>query len=410
MSDAAGEGTSRGALADTPIILIPVFNDWVALGALLPALDRSLQEASRPARVLVLDDRSTDPARAAPAIGPFQAIREVRILELRRNLGHQRAIAVGLAFVDATARDFERSSSWTATARTTPPTSRGSSNATTPEGGAKIVFAERTQAVGVAGRSGCSTPLYRALHVVLTGTSRAGRQLQRDPAAAAREPRRRLRAVEPLRGRGVQVAPAVRDRSRPRGPSGSTAGRTMNFVSLVIHGLSAISVYSEVVGVRAARRPRGAASASRPDRHRRDAWPSGSSPTRPSPAGRRASAGPAGRLCSRRSCSRSIFSFITLGEPPRLHVPAAARLSVFRRPGSSMSTPQAPEFTYIGDELELFAAATTGSRTSATRSARTSEARSSRSGRGSAGRPSLLRDGSRPAGSAWSPTPRSRRG
>lgn len=83
------------------IVLMPVFNDWGALLILLPRLERALNVAGLRAEVLIVDDGSTVPV--PPNLGPnsFLAVESVDVLSLRRNLGHQRAIAVGLSYIEA---------------------------------------------------------------------------------------------------------------------------------------------------------------------------------------------------------------------------------------------------------------------------------------------------------------------
>lgn len=77
------------------IILIPVYNDWNALGAFLKTLEKDLsQDAEREYRILVVNDGSTEPAPEFPP-GPFTFSR----LDLHTNVGHQKAIATGLSFV-----------------------------------------------------------------------------------------------------------------------------------------------------------------------------------------------------------------------------------------------------------------------------------------------------------------------
>ena len=88
--------TAAGAIG----ILIPVFNDWTALGELLHALDRSLAGHHLRATVYVVDDGSTTgPGADFPRQG-LPSLERIEILSLRRNLGHQRAIAIGLAYVE----------------------------------------------------------------------------------------------------------------------------------------------------------------------------------------------------------------------------------------------------------------------------------------------------------------------
>src|SRR5262245_55079369 len=86
---------------DSLIVLVPVFNDWAALALLLPAIDRELAASGLHTEVILVDDASMTTAPATLVSGAFAAIKSVDILALRRNLGHQRAIAVGLAFIEA---------------------------------------------------------------------------------------------------------------------------------------------------------------------------------------------------------------------------------------------------------------------------------------------------------------------
>ncbi len=76
--------------------MVPVFNDWEAFARLLGELDTAA--AGGPARltVLAIDDGSLEPAPAELASG-CRALERVEVVRLRCNLGHQRAIAIGLA-------------------------------------------------------------------------------------------------------------------------------------------------------------------------------------------------------------------------------------------------------------------------------------------------------------------------
>ena len=81
------------------IVLIPTFNDWEAAELLLSDLDQALTDRELSPEVLLIDDGSTQPMPPGFADRPFTTLRSVDVLQLRRNLGHQRAIAVGLVFV-----------------------------------------------------------------------------------------------------------------------------------------------------------------------------------------------------------------------------------------------------------------------------------------------------------------------
>lgn len=94
------------AMPPAVTILIPVYDDSRSATLLLERL--SAEAARFPCRlsVLFVDDGSSA-AEAALLPGPTPAVPRVDVLHLRRTLGHQRAIAVGLASLAAGARpDF----------------------------------------------------------------------------------------------------------------------------------------------------------------------------------------------------------------------------------------------------------------------------------------------------------------
>jgi len=51
---------------------------------------------------LLVDDGSLQGCRSEDFESDFAAVQTIRILRLRRNLGHQRAIAIGLAHIERT--------------------------------------------------------------------------------------------------------------------------------------------------------------------------------------------------------------------------------------------------------------------------------------------------------------------
>jgi hypothetical protein len=229
------------------VILIPSFNDWESLAQLLPRLDSVLGAHRTEVDVLIVDDGSTaEPQEPQPAM-PYRALRRVDVLRLRRNLGHQRAIAIGLAYVE----DCLNSSAvvlMDGDGEDDPADVPRLLERLEREGDGKIVFAERSR------RSESLSfrvfyALYKLLHYGLTGKGvRVGN--------FSAIPRRRLSSLVVVSDLWNHYAAAV-FRSRqphcmiPTSRAGRLCGHSsMNFVSLVVHGLSAISVYSDVVGVR----------------------------------------------------------------------------------------------------------------------------------------------------------------
>lgn len=83
-------------------ILTATFNDWQSLKSLLPQIDAVLVEAGHTARLVVVDDGSSSFVEAELyADLHLRAIRDATVVTLTRNLGNQRALAVGIAYVAA---------------------------------------------------------------------------------------------------------------------------------------------------------------------------------------------------------------------------------------------------------------------------------------------------------------------
>ncbi len=229
------------------IILIPVFNDWHAVALLLAALDHTLSEGALCVEVLLVNDGSTQLPEAGLLAQDYQHLESVEILHLHRNLGHQRAIAVGLAHVhehvpcravvvmDGDGEDRPRDV-------------LGLVEEFDRYGERFIVFAERAKRLEKIRFRFCYQ-CYRLIHWLLTGVRvRVGNfsilpwqavarlvvvsELWNHYAAAVFRARLPYRTVPLDRGRRL------------------TGESRMNFVALLVHGLSAISVFSDIVSAR----------------------------------------------------------------------------------------------------------------------------------------------------------------
>jgi len=229
------------------VILVPVYNDWEAADKLLVALDQELQRQQRTASVLIVDDASDSPAPGLSGERRFQALQRVQVLRLRRNLGHQRAVAVGLAYVEeqlpckaVLIMDGDGEDAPADVARLM--------DQCEAEGYRSIIFAERTRrSESALFRVGYQC--YRWLYRVLTGHNiRVG-----NFSAVPRERMSSLVAVSELWN---HYAVAIFKSRQPCVTIPSCRGTRidgrsqMSLVQLVIHGLSAISVYAELVSVR----------------------------------------------------------------------------------------------------------------------------------------------------------------
>ncbi|HKA86472.1 MAG TPA: glycosyltransferase [Haliangiales bacterium] len=231
---------------DTPVtILMPIYDDWESAFVLVGRIVRALAATSfKPTFLLVDDGSSIAPPHALPQVAGGAT---VDVLHLRRNLGHQRAIAIGLAYV----QQNQPSPATIVMDGDGEDTAEGVVallRRFVELGGRQAVFAVRGRRTeGLMFRA--FYVLYRNLYRFLTGRSvREGNfsvlsfghldqlvavsELWNHYAAAvfkARLPIDRI-AID----RGMRIA----GRSR------------MSLLSLIAHGLSAISVFADVVGLR----------------------------------------------------------------------------------------------------------------------------------------------------------------
>ncbi len=235
------------ANADPLIILMPVYNDWEALRLLLPQLGRELATNGLRAEVLIVDDGSTLPVPTEFLSGCLAALSSIDILPLRRNLGHQRAIAIGLSYIEAN-RPCRAVIVMDCDGQDDPRDVPRLTKECFANEDQKIIFASRTRrAEGFLFQ--LFYRFYRLSHFLLTGVRvRVG-----NFSVIPRDLLRRLVAVSDLwnhyaaavyRARlPVVLVPTCRG-TRLEGKS------QMNLVSLVVHGLSAMAVFGDRIGVR----------------------------------------------------------------------------------------------------------------------------------------------------------------
>lgn len=227
-------------------VVSPVFNDWVCANELASRLS-SLRDELPPLTLYLVDDGSIDPAVVDPGSWPNPL--DVRIVHAGTNLGHQRAIAIGLVealddeanelfvVIDADGEDDPRSL----------PDLLTKLPAASPEQPAAVVAQRRGRTETVGFRTFYS--LYKAGFRALTGrrldfgnysilSRSAAERLVHMPELWNHYPAAIMRSRIP-------VTKVPTDRShRFHGTS------RMNFVSLVNHGLAAIAAFSDVVFAR----------------------------------------------------------------------------------------------------------------------------------------------------------------
>jgi hypothetical protein len=243
----AWDATDR-AVGFRVAILMPVFNDWDVADVLLRQLDEVCLGAGLRPRVVLVNDGSTQD----PAADPFltwkpQALGRVEVLDLYCNLGHQRALCVGVFYInqqdpestilvmDADGEDSPADIVWLF-------------RKYFAERNRKAVFAERGRRMeGLVFK--LFYQLYRAVHFALVGFDiRIGNFSVLPPSLAASLLRcsdfwnHYAATVVKLK---LPMSTVRTDRARRlKGKS------KMSFFRLIVHGLSAMAVYNDNVGAR----------------------------------------------------------------------------------------------------------------------------------------------------------------
>ena len=228
-------------------IVMPLYEDWESAGILCSAIDACLTGyPAIEASVLLVDDGSSRAESNAFAVAR-SAVKSTQVLRLRRNLGHQRAIAVALAYVqqnlpgdavvvmDADGEDLPEDIPRLVEAFETYP-------------GPVTVFAERGRRIETIVFKlfyGC----YRLLHRLLTGRSiRFGN--------FSLLPREHINSIVAYPELWNHYAAAVLKARLPYTTIRADRGKRlrgksqMNFVGLIIHGLSALFAGYEIVSTR----------------------------------------------------------------------------------------------------------------------------------------------------------------
>jgi hypothetical protein len=228
-------------------ILVPVFNDWQAARFLLEQIDSVFVHHGLTGQIVFIDDGSLERAPEQLPATPPRNIQQIQSVELRTNLGHQRALCVGLVHL----RQMGVA---------TPVVIMDSDGEDAPsdiprllekfvaEGNRKVIFAaRRLRAEGLVFKS--FYKLYRTVHRLVVGFDPRFGNFSVLPAPILE----RLVVTSDLWN---HYAAAIVKMKLPYDTVPTDRSRRfigeskMGFVGLVIHGLSAMSVFDDTVGVR----------------------------------------------------------------------------------------------------------------------------------------------------------------
>lgn len=222
------------------LILLPLYNDWAAAAQLLSRI-RSEKVS---AEVLIVNDGSNELRPDDDAFRHDDLLTAIHILHLRRNIGHQRAIATGLVYA------YQNLSSkyiliMDSDGEDRPEDIRRLLSAGSPS---TVVFASRMR----RSESWLFRALYlayRVLHRLATGIAVRVGNFSLLPWPA-------LESLVVSSDLWNHYAAAVFRTNLPRVNVPCVRGKRfagkskMGFISLVVHGISALSVFADVISAR----------------------------------------------------------------------------------------------------------------------------------------------------------------
>jgi hypothetical protein len=229
------------------IIIIPVYNDWSSLVILIRELDKIFSRGDLYPHLVVIDDGSIESCdKVRQEIGRIKGVKNIDIIHLARNLGHQKAITLGLAYINSKLK-YDKVIVMDCDGEDRPENILQllDESAMSPT---SIIFAERThRKEGLIFRFFYA--FYKFFFFILTGTEISFGNFSIIPSHLLKrivylpEIWNHFAAGVIYARLSWKVIPLARGR-RYVGQS------KMNFVSLIIHGLSAISVFTEILTVR----------------------------------------------------------------------------------------------------------------------------------------------------------------
>lgn len=227
-------------------VCIPVFDDWLSATTLLERLDAVASELDGTLDILYVDDGSTErlPEKLQPT--PIHLGR-VSILRLRRNLGHQRAIAIGLTHIYEQ-DEHDAVFVMDGDGEDDPQHLLDLLEQFRELGGETAIFAKRTKRVeGLMFRLGYIA--FKVIHRIMTGHKVEIGNFSLVPRSILA----RLVGVSEMWNHYAAAVSSARISmdTIPLPRAQRIAGESkMNVMSLVAHGLGAISVFGDLVGVR----------------------------------------------------------------------------------------------------------------------------------------------------------------
>lgn len=231
------------------LLLIPIYNDWDAVANLICQVSVLKLDASTRLRALIIDDGSSSSMpKDFFKKKPGSCLTELGVIELARNLGHQSAIAVGLGHIAHKKLIYDAVIVMDGDGEDAPKDILSLLTAWKASGYKMAVFASRARrSEGFAFK--IFYQVYRLAYRLLTGTMISMGNFSLLPKDYVSKlilyPELWRHYPATVKKSKLPVTLVPSDRAE------RLEGRSkMNFYNLVLHGLGAITVHSDIVGVR----------------------------------------------------------------------------------------------------------------------------------------------------------------
>jgi len=228
------------------VILTCLYDDWKSAADLFRGVGKELARRQQPAQLVVVDDGSMEP-RPADFLKDITGFSLIEVVTLSRNLGSQRAIAVGLAHVFET-KTADAVVIMDSDGEDRPDDLTKLIDSFARQEKPQVIFAARAKR-SEGGLFRLCYQFYRGLHFFLTGYGiRFG-----NFSIVPRSLLGRL-VIDPnlwLHFAATVVSSRIPYATIPTQRGVRLHGKSrLNLTALVIHGIAAISCYNEIVGVR----------------------------------------------------------------------------------------------------------------------------------------------------------------
>ncbi|MCE0522231.1 MAG: glycosyltransferase [Methylacidiphilales bacterium] len=228
------------------VVLSCLYDDWKSAAEVFKTLGEELGRRGWPAQLILIDDGSFEP-RPADFLKGIIGFSLVEVVTLNRNVGHQRAIAVGLSHVFET-KSEDAVAIMDADGEDRPADLIQLIESFAGQKNPQVVFAARAKRSETALFRVCYQ-FYRALHFFLTGYG-----IRFGNFSIVPRPLLGRLVVDPnlwLHFAATVVSSRVPYTTIPTRRGARLFGKSkFNLTSLVIHGIAALSCYNELIGVR----------------------------------------------------------------------------------------------------------------------------------------------------------------